>query len=209
MDWLGEHLFQVVIAVAAAIAAFINNRRKEREGKDADYDGDGVPDNRAGQYRTKDAAADEAERTRRIQEEIRRKIAERRGDSRSVPPLVAPRPVARPIPEVIQRRFETMSMPPPIPAQREDSAWTETGDEVLERQRDLAEQVRALEARRAEARRSAAEVTAYSPTGISDNRVTSGAKPGGRELLADLRRPGGARRAWILREVLGPPPGLR
>ena len=108
MDWVTDHALQIIVALSAAIAAFLNNRKKEKRGEPADYDGDGVPDNQpdAGPLQG-GPDPEEAERTRRIQEEIRRKIAERRagGGQQVPPPLVAPRPVAAPVPEVLTRRF--------------------------------------------------------------------------------------------------------
>ena len=109
MDWISEHLLQIIIALAAAIAAYLNNRKKEKGGEPADYDGDGIPDNRPGQFDSQRMDLDEAERTRRVQEEIRRKIAERRaggGQPVEPPPLVAPRPVAQPLPDVLRKRIE-------------------------------------------------------------------------------------------------------
>jgi hypothetical protein len=32
MDWISEHLLQIIIALAAAIAAYLNNRKKEKSG---------------------------------------------------------------------------------------------------------------------------------------------------------------------------------
>jgi hypothetical protein len=206
MDWISEHVLQIIIALAVAIAGFLNNRKKEKSGEPADYDGDGVPDNRPGQFEPQGMDMDEAERTRRVQEEIRRKIAERRGQP--VPPLVAPRPVAQPIPEVIKRRFETPATPPPLPSKAAQAAQAARDEEVLERQRELETQLRVLEARRAEHKRQAAEAAA--PLSAATAYRTAGAtKASGADVLADLRAPGGARRAWILREVLGTPAGLK
>lgn len=209
MDWIGEHFIQIIIAVAAAIAAYINNRKKEKSGEPADFDGDGIPDNRPGQYEPSRMEMDEAERTRRVQEEIRRKIAERRaGGGQAVPPLVAPRPVAQPIPEVIRRRFEEPVVPPPLPSKASQTAKAERDEEVLERQRALEEQLRLLEARKAEHRRQAVEAAAPL-SAASAYRTSAATKTSGANVLADLRAPGGARKAWILREVLGTPAGLK
>ncbi len=150
MDWISEHLLQIIIAIAAAVAAYINNRNKEKNGEPADFDGDGTPDNRPGQFEPSKMDMEEADRTRRIQEEIRRKIAERQAGQSPVPPLVAPRPVAEPVPEVVQRRFEKTEepAPPPLPRKLSAGAQADRDAEVLERQRALEEQMRLLEARR-------------------------------------------------------------
>ncbi|MGC4072132.1 MAG: hypothetical protein QM760_06370 [Nibricoccus sp.] len=208
MDWISEHLIQILIAVAAVIAGYINNRKKERNGEPADFDGDGIPDNRPGDFDPARMDMDEAERTRRVQEEIRRKIAERRGGQQPVPPLVAPRPVAQPIPEVIKRRFEVPAAPPPLPSRASQAAQAARDQEVMEQQRAMEEQMRLLEARRAEHKRQAAEIAAPVTAAMAYRGAPVG-KTGGAELLADLRAPGGARRAWILREVLGTPVGMK
>ncbi|ATC64256.1 hypothetical protein CMV30_09980 [Nibricoccus aquaticus] len=210
MEWITDHVLQIIIALAAAIAAYINNRKKAQDGEPADFDGDGIPDNRRGQYEPAGMDMEEADRTRRVQEEIRRKIAERRaGGGQQVPPLVAPRPVApSPIPEVIRRRFEAPVAPPPLPQKMSAGAQADRDEEVLARQRGLDEQMRQLEARRAEHKRQAAQAAAPMSSSAAYQTVAV-AKAGGAELLADLRAPGGARRAWILREVLGTPVGMK
>jgi hypothetical protein len=209
MDWISEHVLQIIIALAAAIAAYLNNRKKEKDGEPADFDGDGVPDNRPGQFEPAGMDMDEAERTRRVQEEIRRKIAERRaGGQQPAPPLVAPRPITQPIPEVIRRRFEAPEAPAPVPQRMSAGAQADRDQEVLERQRGLEEQLRLLEARRAEHKRQAAEAAAPLSAAVAYQTVAT-AKASGADLLADLRAPGGARRAWVLREVLGTPVGMK
>lgn len=209
MDWISEHVLQIIIALAAAIAAYVNNRKKAKDGEPADFDGDGIPDNRPGQFEPAGMDMDEADRTRRVQEEIRRKIAERRaGGQQPVPPMVAPRPIAQPIPEVIKRRFETPVAPPPLPQRMSAGAQADRDEEVLARQRGLAEQMRLLEARRAEHKRQAVEAAAPLSAATA-YRTATATKASGADVLADLRAPGGARRAWILREVLGTPAGLK
>jgi len=164
-----------------------------------------------------------AERTRRVQEEIRKKIAERRAamageqaPSRpsprpQMPPLVRPisvpqldpfggpmrRAPRQPEPEVV-RRFE----PEPEPEPETDAETTA----VLVRQQKLAEQLRTLEeARRTQQRR--AVVTAGERT--AERAAYAGAMPVRHEVTADLRDPRALRRAIVLREVLGTPVGLR
>ncbi len=133
-----------------------------------------------------------AERTRRIQEEIRRKIAERRG--LTVAPADAP----------VGPRME----PPVIFAEeREDPSVTAATNAVLERQQQLANQMRALEQARAMEQRRAAQVTvAIRTESESERGLLTGSRS---NLLADLRDPASLRRAFVLREVLGTPVGLR
>jgi superfamily II RNA helicase len=133
-----------------------------------------------------------SERTRRIQEEIRRKIAERRGT------------VAPPEPEPVGPDME----PPMISTdERAEREFTATNAAVLERQQQLADQMRALEAARVLEQRRAVQVTAALKTESESERGMLVGSRGG--LLADLRDPSSLRRAFVLREVLGPPVGLR
>ena len=209
MDWISEHLLQIVIALAAAIAAYLNNRKKEKGGEPADFDGDGIPDNRPGQFERTRMDMEEMERTRKIQEEIRRKIAERRGEGGPVPPFVAPRPVAQPVPELIRRRFEQPTPESVEAARRAAAAKAAREAEALERQRQLEEQMRALEAQRIEAKRKAAAAAVTDALGSMASAGLAAKRTGATDILTDLRAPGGARRAWILREVLGTPAGLK
>ena len=158
----------------------------------------------------------EAERTRRVQEEIRRKIAERRAGAPPVlpssrygrepaPPVVAPRPVApapAPWADLFERSGEPLAEEPP------------TRDKVLEdvlaRQRGLGEKMRQLDSASSAA---SAEAGGYSPGGAAAMRAqlepAMPVFPPASPWLSDLRERQGARRAIVLREILGPPVGLR
>ena len=133
-----------------------------------------------------------AERTRRIQEQIRRKIAERRGATVAAEVF----PVGP-------------GMEPPIVVEEApaEPVFTPTAAAVLERQQQLANQMRALEAARMTEQRRATQVTADLKTESESERGMLSASRG--DLLADLRDPTSLRRAFVLREVLGPPVGLR
>jgi hypothetical protein len=132
------------------------------------------------------------ERTRRIQEEIRRKIAERRGATAATEAL----PVGP-------------GMEPPIVPleQPAEPVLVASDAAVLERQKQLADQLRRLEESRVLSARRVAQVTADLKTESESERGMFAASHG--ELLADLRDPVSLRRAFVLREVLGPPVGLR
>jgi hypothetical protein len=125
------------------------------------------------------ATAEEAERTRRVQEDVARKIAERR---RAAAPPAAPRaPVAaRPAVEV----------PPARSYAEVDLAG------VLAQQQKLVDQMRVLEGVQAPARSA----------GGGSFSIPAPAASGG--ALPELADGPGARRAIVLREVLGPPRGL-
>jgi hypothetical protein len=217
MSWIFEHI-QLVLVVAGVIAYWLNQRAREKAGQEADYDEAGVPENRPNARRpdvreltpaSRDGSSPEAdERVRQIQEEIRRKIAERRGQ-------VAPPPI--PIPE--REQPVRQSQPPerePAPApvrEREREVITAYDDTAaLERQRRLAEQLEELESRRREARMAAQAASAGAGSRAEGDfalakEISPGA--GSRSLTAELRDPKALRRAMVLREVLGGPVALR
>lgn len=205
MDWLLRHISSlvfVVVAISVLRAAF------RAKGAKAEHD----------------AGADESaeqRRVREIQERIRRTIAERRGGlaPSSPPPLMQPAPradvsprqevppldpfggtVGRLLGEMQRRMEENQTAETPPPPVREDGA-------VLERQQQLAEKMRVLEETRVAAQRRAAQLAvatkAEAATGGAVRTLARG------NLLADLREPESLRRAFVLREVLGPPVALR
>ncbi len=132
----------------------------------------------------------EAERTRRIQEEIRRKIAERR--SQAAPAEVMRR--AEP-----ERMAEPENVPPEPPP-------VDSTEAVLERQQELADQMQALETARLLEQRKAA-VVADTARNEAERVAAVVAMRGA--LLADLRTRPTARRAMLLREILDRPVALR
>ena len=239
MDWIFDNL-GLVITVATVIAVWLNNRRRENQGDSADYDQDGVPDNRfppqpdTRPFAGGEAEMEQAERVRRIQEEIRRKIAERRGQAS---PPAMPMPASRtesyeapppmPAPSGVPQRTgfpqapTPPSMPPPpLPTAREVVFVPDETQAALERQRRLAEEMEALEERRRQAQRSArALATATAGTSAiakseADVWSTPAASPGttfapARGIAAELRDRRALRRAVIWREVLDRPVGLR
>ncbi|MCW5548542.1 MAG: hypothetical protein KIT44_06215 [Opitutaceae bacterium] len=182
MRWILDNL-QVVIAVAAALAYWLNQRKQESAGEPPEPAEEGRPDD---PFREFGADPAEAERTRRIQEEIRRKIAERAGGA----PVAAPARVPEP-PPLIQ--------PEPPPARSAALAAASAQEAILQRQRDLEDQLRNAQAiRRATQRKEViAEASARKPTAART------------ALLGDLKGAENLRRAIVLREVLGPPVGLR
>jgi hypothetical protein len=217
MEWIFDNL-QIIIVVAGAIAYWLNQRAREKAGQEADYDQDGIPENRPLRReiepRTLDGGASEQEeRARRIREEIQRKIAERRGQA-APPPMPAPVFEER---EVVFREetsfpppLRPVEVPPPMPTREVVTAYVDT--EALERQRRLAEQLEQLEAQRREARRAAVQVRAEGRTPGATPTATAagrGAALGVRGVGAELRDPRALRRAIVLREVLGAPVALR
>jgi hypothetical protein len=227
MNWVLDHL-QIIIVVAGAIAYWINQRAREKAGQEADYDEDGIPENRPAprmETQTRELSPanrngtdiDQEERARRIREEIQRKIAERRGRAPGSAPAAPPpvprldpfRPVfqedTRPVPPPI-RRVETAPVPPAMPAPQAINPYDDS--EALDRQRRLAEQLEELEARRAEARRVASQTRGDGKEVVA-TATSGGVAVGSRSIGAELRDPRALRRAFVLREVISAPVALR
>ena len=218
MDWILDNL-QLILAIAGAIAYWLNARKKEQSGEPADYDGDGEPDTQpqdARSLREQDPTLLHDENTRRIQEEIRRKIAERQSGG----PVGAGRPTVQPaaIPSPVAREVASAPNPPPVPvgpavarrreiegspyAMEETRRAAEAREAaVLASQRELAEQLAALKQRRAVREgQETALATAVAGQGRTGDETS---------LLSDLRNARSLRKAIVLREVLGNPVGLR
>jgi len=159
-------------------------------------------------------------RAREIQEAIRRKRADRGAApepvARQLPPSPRPTPETTQLPEPLggplRRIFEElqreMSPPSPTPAPPPlPPVVVERREPELQRQRKLAEELQWLEQDRAQTARRAAnrasETAAVAQMEPALRTVARG------ELLDDLREPESLRRAFVLREVLGTPVGLR
>jgi type IV secretory pathway VirB10-like protein len=188
MDWVLDNI-RLIVIVGGAIAYWLNQRRKARE--EAEAARTIVPSQPTVQL------SDDAERTRRIQEEIRRKILERAGGS--------PKPLPTPTP---------LKEAPPRMRQEQPAAnvYTQTSEEalvladraMLERQQQLAEKLRELQQQRREQDRPAEVFAEKTALAMSASGTSVRGSP-----LADLRNPAAVRRAIILREVLGAPVALR
>lgn len=169
---------------------------------------------------------EEQRRVREIRERIRRRIEERAGgqasDSKPRPvfppddfersePDVSP-PVLPPrLPEgnlMKRARSELERRLPPEPPELVPPSRFESDDDELERQATLAEKLEALEETRRRAERRVAQRVAQrvAAAAVGAPARSSAARL---RLMQDLRDPESLRRAFVLREVLGPPVGLR
>ena len=208
MTWVMEHL-QLLIGAAAAIAYFLN-RRRGSEGEESDQQS----------ARPSAAGSDEqAERTRRVQEEIRRKIAERRGEhpvpvdrtmsAERVPPPLRPAqvppldPFGGPTRRILRKLEEAAANMEPS---AEDPAAAIRAEEAARRARQ-AEELRELEVARETQERYAAALAAAQKK--QREKAILQAPVLQKSFRAALRDPQELRRAVILREVLGPPVALR
>jgi len=216
VDWIFEHI-QFIAIVAGVIAYWVNQRRRAKEGESADYDGDGIPDiaeRRKSAERTRQDPG-QAERERQIREEMRRRIAERRGEG--PPPLLpstssessrpaaghldAPRPVSQsPIEEMLRRAAEALRSREE--AERAEAAAAEKAER--RRLRQLRDQAAALEKERQQELARAAEIARAQAPAVESLRGDAARE----SLLRDLRGAENLRRAFVLREVMGPPVGL-
>ena len=225
MDWIFDNL-QILIAIAGAIAYWLNQRRREREGESADYDGDGVPETPPTVRRLDPNEPDpaEVERTRQIQEEIRRKILERRAGGASPagepPPLLVPTSTGR-LPEMAPAD-ETPRSPRPVAQEPmgdllrrmldpQADLRAEEERQSRERQRALQEQLQAMEEQGGREREKLTALTSTLRTSEPASSSATGSGDRGREgsLGEILHDPRGLRRAILLREVLGAPVGMR
>lgn len=201
MNWILEHL-QIVIAIVAAIAYMLKRGKPEDEAA-------GDP-------------GEDDERSRKIREEIRRKIAERReggaapaSQAPAAPPVIRPtvRPTLQPVdpfggpakPSSLPLPTFRKAEPAPAQVPQPDAPSLSA---VLERQQQLAEQMKELERNRAAQQRRAAEIAARQrETATATARSDAAGDRDG--WLEDLRTGQGLRRAMIQREILGPPVALR
>lgn len=201
VEWILDKL-PVLIFVAVFVAQIVRGLFKAREAQ-----AEAAPRH------------DEIDEARRA-EEIRRRIAERRAGRTAPEPAAEPPPVivrrdptAIPLPDPLggplKRMLEELEKqvrpePEPVPA---PPVMQQRANAELERQQKLAEELRALEESRMLAKRRAAQLaTANTAASNSSAGQTTAAR--GR-LLDDLRDPESLRRAFVLREVLGPPLALR
>jgi hypothetical protein len=223
MRWVFDNI-QVVIVIAGVIAAWLAKRQRIKQGlPPVDEDGNPIPRNHPKQASFEET--DDVERTRRIQEEIRRKIAERRGESGPSPaprpsPVTIPAPARReatpppvfqdPVQEMmkeLQRRFVPVPEAPAPAGPPVASTQAEGERETLTRQRDLQEKLEVLEAQQRVTRQRVADIKATDAAAATSREFAG--QVAADVWIAELRDPQTARHAIVLREIIGPPVGLR
>ena len=186
MDWILDHL-QLLFVVGGAIAWWLNQRKQGQVGEEA------PPPHQESSFDDPELA----DRTRKIREEIQRTIEQRaRGYANEQPHIPNHEPVQPPpvIREVVVARQ-------PIRASSRLEAQRQA--EILEQQATMMEKLREAELMKAAAkRRSVFEELTADHSAEARILVRS-------TVLDDLRTPAALRRAFILREVLGPPVALR
>ena len=212
MKWITENI-QVILAVAGAIAFWLNSQREAAEKAAQEREAALRRASQPAALAETDVAADDELRNEQVRDKVRRMIAERR--SEAVPPEWSA-PPAMPEPEE-ERSFRSppieeppeLALPPPLSppvwsqkAETADSLAKETLEASLVRQEQLAVELQSLNEQRVLAARRAA-VVAEGEAVVARRDLVSN------ELRHDLRDPRSLRRAMVLREVLGPPVALR
>jgi hypothetical protein len=210
IDWIFDHL-GLVVFVAIALAMVRNVRKFMKQAEEE-------TERRAQMRRSAKYDPEEARRVQQIQDEIRRKIAERRAGGPPVvtppvepPPLLQPKvpadpydPLGGPLRKMlteVERRLE----PPELPSSVAQERMRRTAE--LERQEQLAEKMRQLQEARFLNERHVAQMKAARTL---DEESEAGVLAHSRQtLLHELQDPQSLRRAFLLREVLGPPVALR
>ena len=206
IQWILDHLGIVIVIVLFAVQMVRGLLQQARNASEQQ------------QEMRRDEGAEER-RVRDVQEQIRRQVAARRSGQAptDTPPPLAGAP-ERPLPraettqmpdfggpfgrmlEELQRKAQPTPPPPPVLIERHNAA-------ELERQQRLADELKALEETRRVAKRRAAHLA-------EDKKLLADSEPALRSatrnrLLVDLGDTQSLRRAFVLREVLGTPVGLR
>jgi len=198
MRWVFENI-QILFVIAGAIAVWLVKARRLQELR-----------KEAKAELGREPTADEiAERTRRIQEEIRRKIVERQGGPPATEEEVE-NETLYPSPPVVRRT--ATSVPPPLPptvVSIETAPGAAAMDRALAEQRRISEQLARLEARQkiADVAMAAAAGSSHGATEAAFAIAPAAAVAAGNRrtrLLDDLRERDSLRRAIVLREILGP-----
>ncbi len=197
MDWILNNLENVVVPVIIMILYGLGSRaqKKQQEGEASDQPAEEI-----------ETTADEARRVQEIQEEIRRKIAERMG--RTVPPPTPPRPpVAQPATpprtQYAEPRPPAQSLsrrtPPPAPRPPIIPAFDQTSHN-----REIEAKMRKVRELEAKIKTKPLEAAVW---GARNKTNPKGQLR--KELFKDLASPIGQKKAILVSEILGSPVGIK
>ncbi len=195
LQWMLDNAFAVVI-VGGVLLQLLQAIMKKKEGQDAP-----PAEEQRREYEFDDPEL--AERTRRIREEIQRKIAQRQRGSAGQGGDEIPLPAGYESPE-----------PPPLVrevAEQRPVTTAATGTRFeTQRQAEILEQQAAWAAKLQEAQRMKTSALKRAEfEAATKDRVQAARSVSRAGVLGDLRDPAALRRAFILREILGPPVALR
>jgi hypothetical protein len=200
MDWILHNLETVVVPIIIFILYSIGNKAQNKEKSKGQ-----TPDSSEEQVNS-----NEAERVRHIQEEIRRKIAERTG--RVPPPLQeAPAPVKdreghkqtyqqqprRPQSRPVQKFPEPSRRPKPPPL-------SESGFQVESYEKDIEAKLRKV--RELESQLKGSQIPAAWGTRFKTSSPRGELR---KQLFKDLSHPLGQKKAILISEILGSPVGVK
>ncbi|HWA24414.1 MAG TPA: hypothetical protein VG734_01980 [Lacunisphaera sp.] len=191
ISWLLDHLWAAVVIVGVLAQLFQAVFKRKNEG---------MPGSDAGEEPARDSDfgdPDLAEQTRRIREDIERRKAQRAGQQ-AEERVEQSQPNPSPVPPLVREVTKS-----PTPARESTRVEARRQAEILEEQASLLEKLQEAEVLKAAAarRRGFELATADHATEVrAATRLT---------VLEDLHSPAALRRAFILREVLGPPLALR
>ena len=187
IQWAIDNAWTLII-VGTVVAQMLQAIFKKRGGGEAD----GAEPPKEFEFEDPELA----ERTRRIREEIQRKIEQRARGEAEPPPLV---PVPAP-PPVVHESIERRASPAPAAV---SSAESRRHAELLEQQAVWEEKLREAERMKAAIQKR----TAFESLTTDHSGAAMGGVRG--SVVGELRDPEALRRAFVLREVLGPPVALR
>lgn len=203
MEWFFDNLKLIIFVIVIVVYAIKAMRGQSEAG------GDESQPTRRTMPGEQDAA--EAERTRQIQEEIRRRIlARQRGEDTAAepPPMIfeeEPPPVYAP-PPIPQAAPATPVPAPDAYATDQEVEQAARTASILETQRALEEQLTQMRRVRDAAMAGVPKLAPSSSAAAGAGRHASALR---RTLREDLAGRGALRRAVVLREVLGEPVALR
>jgi hypothetical protein len=203
-DW--ETLAPVIFFILYGLAQLFGNKKKGKTQEEEEPE------------------VDPAERARRIREEIRRRIEERRQEQEGGMPRPVERPAydptvpdtaqARPVAQFPQQRRDSRQVVQPTqPAQPVFQKTEKTvglEQKLAEQRRILAESQRKQKEAREKARQMLHDAGAQADANIRrEGAKAVGAKRLKKQLLSGLRDTNGLRKAVLYREILDPPLGMR
>lgn len=195
LQWILDNAWTLII-VGTVLAQLFQAIMRKKDGSQTPPEGE-----RPREYEFEDPEL--AERTRKIREEIQRKIAQRQRGGAEPDADEAPAPAAyepETPPPLIREVVESRPVAAPLTGTRFD---TQRQAEVLEQQATLMAKLQEVQRMKA----SALKRTEFEAATADHGRAARAVSRAG--VLDDLRSPAALRRAFILREVLGPPVALR
>lgn len=202
MDWIFDNIVIIAI-IGSAIARWLSGLKDDSEPPPPHQDRPG----------RKKIDVDQLERNRRLREEIRRKREQRQRENAPPEEPQYEREVTPQLPPVLREMMGIPEEPAPVRPAPQAPPPVPKSNPVLERQQRMEQEMVALEKKRREAQALARKAGVGQNKGRAQRRkrsaATGSADLNEGDFLTTLRNPRQARRAILLREILGKPVGLR